>query len=183
MLGSVFASWYVELVFVVQSVCIRLVGKCGFESICPLLQYIQGKSILVFQYVPIYILLVCECVVGHTCSGCLCRLHSCHKVLECVVGADGIISGGACLRGFLPFPFPFVGVGVASVVGGGVVCPIISEVSVAIVGYANACSWIDCASTSAIVGLQVLSGEICGCVRVILSIRVSELEKITMSLL
>ena len=74
-------SWNVELVFVDRSVCIRLVGKCGFESICPHLQYIQGKSILVFQYVPIYILLVCECVVGHTCSGCLCKLRSCHTVL------------------------------------------------------------------------------------------------------
>ena len=42
---------------------------------------------------------------------------------------------------------------------------------------------IDCARTSAIVGLQVLSEEICGYVRVKLSIRVSELEKITMSLL
>ena len=103
--------------------------------------------------------------------------------MRCGSGADGIISGGACLRGFLPFPFPLVGVGVASVVGGGIVGSVVSEVSVAIVGYANACSWIDCASTSAIVGLQVLSGEICGCVRVKLSIRVSELEKITMSLL
>ena len=42
---------------------------------------------------------------------------------------------------------------------------------------------IDCASTSAIVGLQVLSEEIGGCARVKLSIRVSELEKIAMSLL
>ena len=67
-LGSVSSSWSVEHVSVVRSVCIRLVGKCGFESICPLLQYIQGKSILVFQCVPIYILLVCECVVGHTLS-------------------------------------------------------------------------------------------------------------------
>ena len=58
-----------------------------------------------------------------------------------------------------------------------------SEVSVAIVGYARMCSCIDCASTSAIIGLQVLSEDICGCVRVKLSIRVSELEKIAMSLL
>ena len=43
-LDSESVSWNVELVIVVQSVCIRLVGKCGFESICPLLQYIQGKS-------------------------------------------------------------------------------------------------------------------------------------------
>ena len=60
--------------------------------------------------------------------------------VRCGSGADGIISGGVCFRGFLPFPFPFVGVGVASVVGGGVVGSVMSEVSVAIVGYANACS-------------------------------------------
>ena len=84
-LGSVFSSWYVELVFVVQSVCIRLVGKCGSESICPLLRYIQGKSTWASQHEPICILLVFECVEDHTCSGCLCRLHSCRMVLECVV--------------------------------------------------------------------------------------------------
>ena len=38
--------------------------------------------------------------------------------MRCGSGADGIVSGGACFRGFLPFPFPFVGVGVASVVVG-----------------------------------------------------------------
>ena len=40
---------------------------------------------------------------------------------------------------------------------------------------------IDCASTSAIVVLHIPSEEIGGCVRVKLSIRVSELEKIAMS--
>ena len=84
-LGSVSSSWNVEHVSVVRSVCIRLVGKCGFESICPLLQYIQGKSTWVFLYEPICILLVCVCVVGHTCSDFLCRLRSCRKVLEYVV--------------------------------------------------------------------------------------------------
>ena len=84
-LDSVSVSWYVELVSVVQSVCIRLVSTCGSESICLLLQYILGKSILVFQFGPTYILLACECVVGRTCSGCLCRLRSCRKVLEYVV--------------------------------------------------------------------------------------------------
>ena len=54
--------------------------------------------------------------------------------MRCGSGADGIVSGGDCFRGFLPFPFPFVGVGVASVVGGGVVGSVMSEVSVAIVG-------------------------------------------------
>ena len=43
-LDSVSSSWSVERVSVVQSVCIRLVGKCDSESICPLLQYILGKS-------------------------------------------------------------------------------------------------------------------------------------------
>ena len=84
-LDNVSSSWSVEHVSVVRSVCIRLVGKCGSESICPLLQYIQGKSTLVFLYEPICTLLVCECVVGRTCSGCLCRLRSCRKVLEYVV--------------------------------------------------------------------------------------------------
>ena len=96
-------------------------------------------------------------------------------------GADGVMSGGACFRGFLPFPFPFVVGGVASVVGGGVVGSLMSEVSVAIAGYARMWSWIDCARTSAMTGLQVLSDEICGCVRVKLLMRVSELEKIAIS--
>ena len=97
-------------------------------------------------------------------------------------GADGVVSGGACFRGFLPFPFPLV-VGVVSVGGACAGSSVMSEVSVAIVGYARMWSWIDCARTSAMTGLQVLSDEICGCVRVKLLIRVSELEKITMSLL
>ena len=101
--------------------------------------------------------------------------------MRCGSGADGVVSGGACFRGRLPFPFPFGGVGVASVVGGCSGCSVMSEVSVAIVGYARMCSWIDCARTSAMTGLQVLSEEICGCVRVKLLMRVSELEKIAIS--
>ena len=84
-LDSVFVSWYVELVSVVRSVYTHLVSKCGSESICLLLQYILGKSTLVFRCEPTCILLACECVVGHTCSGCLCRLHSCRIVLVYVV--------------------------------------------------------------------------------------------------
>ena len=93
------------------------------------------------------------------------------------------MSGGDCFRGFLPFPFPLVVVGVASVVDVCVGSSVMSEVSVAIDGYARMWSWIDCDRTSAMTGLQVLSDEICGCVRVKLSMRVSELEKIAMSLL
>ena len=54
--------------------------------------------------------------------------------VRCGTGADGVVSGGVCLRGLLPFPFPFVGVGVDSVVGvcGG--CSAMSDVSVPIVG-------------------------------------------------
>ena len=107
-LDSVSFSWNVELVFVGRSVCIRLVGKCGFESICPHLQYIQGKSILVFQCVPTYILLVCECVVGHTCSGCLCMLHICHKVLECVVVQVLMESCLVVLAFVASYPFLFL---------------------------------------------------------------------------
>ena len=46
-------------------------------------------------------------------------------------GADGVVSGGVCLHGLLPFPF--VGVGIDSVVGvcG---CSAMSVVSVSIVG-------------------------------------------------
>ena len=84
-LDSVFASWYVERVFVVRSVYIRLVSSCGFQSICLLLQYILGMSILVFQCGPIYILLACEYVVGRTCSDCPCRPHSYRMVLAYVV--------------------------------------------------------------------------------------------------
>ena len=90
------------------------------------------------------------------------------------------MSGGACFRGFLPFPFPLV-VGVVSVGGACAGSSVMSEVSVAIVGYARMWSWIDCARTSAMTGLQVLSDEICGCVRVKLLMRVSELEKIAIS--
>ena len=84
-LDCVFASWYVERVFVVRSVYIRLVSSCGFQSICLLLQYILGMSILVFQCGPTYILLACECVVGRTCSGCPCRPYSYRMVLAYVV--------------------------------------------------------------------------------------------------
>ena len=107
-LDSVSSSWSVEHVSVVRSVCIRLVGKCGFESICPLLQYIQGKSTLVFLYVPICILLVYECVVGRTCSGCLCRLHSCRKVLEYVVVQVLMESYLVVLAFVVSYPFLFL---------------------------------------------------------------------------
>ena len=54
--------------------------------------------------------------------------------VRCGSDADGFVSGGVCLRGFLPFPFPFVVGGVASVVGGCCDCSVMSEVSVPIVG-------------------------------------------------
>ena len=52
--------------------------------------------------------------------------------VRCGPGADGVVSGGVCLRGLLPFPFPFVGVD--SVVGGCGGCSAMSAVSVPIVG-------------------------------------------------
>ena len=113
MLDSVFVSWYVELVSVVRSVYTHLVSKCGSESICLLLQYILGKSILVFRCVPIGTLLVCVCRGSYLLWLPLHATQLSYGVgvlcgSGCSVTSVGVWSCGSCLLGLLPFPFPLV---------------------------------------------------------------------------